>query len=467
MQSTMTAGRLLPFETCLPLWSSVIPSWIEEVARWNDFGLLALRGNARIKLRSEVPVRPRSSAIVVLIGLSVVGCSGSDAGSGRSAGGSPGLSGSGGAISSNGGVATVGGNAANGGSSASEGGAPSNGGSNASGGKTSATGGSSATQGGSENAGGAAPASGGSPQATGGKATGGAANGGATTSVGGASSNGGSNLGGAATGGSSAAGGSATGGKAAAGGAATGGTALGGKAATGGATATGGVATGGSTAANCSGPSLTGGTQTCSTNQTGSVGSYGWSIWSTQSGGCITPYGGGTSAFKAVWNNAGDFLAREGCSWNATKTYDQYGDITADYAYTKSGNAGGYSYIGIYGWSENPLHEFYVVDDWFGSGPPTAGGTLVDTFTVDGGTYKIYTHTQTNQASIIGTATFVQYFSIRQTARQCGHIDVTAHFKKWASLGMTLGNMYEAKLLIEAGGGSGNIDFTSGTMACN
>jgi len=446
---------------------------VEEVARWNDFGLLARRGNARMKLLSEVPVRPRSSTIAVLIGLSVVGCSGSDAGSGRSAGGTPGLGVSGGAIASNGGVATVGGNAANGGSSVSKGGTPSNGGSNASGGTTSATGGSSATQGGSANTGGSASTNGGSSQATGGKATGGAAIGGATTSVGGASSNGGSDLGGAATGGkaatggSSAVGGAASGGKTAAGGAATGGASAGGKAATDGSPATGGAATGGSTAANCSGPSLTGGTQTCSTNQTGSVGSYGWSIWSTQSGGCITPYGGGTSAFKAVWNNAGDFLAREGCSWNATKTYDQYGDITADYAYTKSGSAGGYSYIGIYGWSENPLHEFYVVDDWFGSGPPTAGGTLVDTFTVDGGTYKIYTHTQTNQASIIGTATFVQYFSIRQTARQCGHIDVTAHFKKWASLGMTLGNMYEAKLLIEAGGGSGNIDFTSGTMACN
>ena len=55
---------------------------VEEVARWNDFGLLARRGNARMKLFSEVPVRPRSSTISVLIGLFVVGCSGSDAGSG-------------------------------------------------------------------------------------------------------------------------------------------------------------------------------------------------------------------------------------------------------------------------------------------------------------------------------------------------------------------------------------------------
>ena len=105
------------------------------------------------------------------------------------------------------------------------------------------------------------------------------------------------------------------------------------------------------------------------------------------------------------------------------------------------------------------------MDNWFGSGPPTGGGTQVGSFTVDGGTYKIYTHT--NQPSIIGTATFVQYFSVRQTARQCGHIDVFPHFKEWANLGLTLGNLYEAKLLIEAGGGSGSIDYSSGAMTCN
>ena len=36
--------------------------------------------------------------------------------------------------------------------------------------------------------------------------------------------------------------------------------------------------------------------------------------------------------------------------------------------------------------------------------------------------------------------------------------------REWASLGMTLGKMYEAKLLVEAGGGVGSIDYTLGTM---
>src|SRR5437870_3329958 len=84
------------------------------------------------------------------------------------------------------------------------------------------------------------------------------------------------------------------------------------------------------------GPALTAGTQTCSSNKTGTVGSFGWSIWSSGSGGCITP-SGNTAAFKATWSNSGDFLARMGFQWNETKTFDQYGNVGADFAYTKTG----------------------------------------------------------------------------------------------------------------------------------
>jgi hypothetical protein len=58
----------------------------------------------------------------------------------------------------------------------------------------------------------------------------------------------------------------------------------------------------------------------------------------------------------------------------------------------------------------------------------------------------------------------MQYFSIRQKARQCGHISLTEHFNKWKSLGLNLGKMYEAKLLVEVGGGSGSIDYSLGQM---
>ena len=212
------------------------------------------------------------------------------------------------------------------------------------------------------------------------------------------------------------------------------------------------------------GPALTAGTETCAASKTGKTANFSWSIWSNASGGCITP-SGNTAAFKATWANPGNFLARDGFQWNETQTYDQYGTLGADYAYARTGTGGGFSYVGIYGWSNMPLIEYYILDDWFGTGSaPTAGGTLKGTFDVDGGTYKIYTHQQVNQPSIHGNTTFMQYFSIRQTARQCGHISITEHFNKWKSLGLELGKMYEAKLLVEVGGGTGSIDYSVGNM---
>ena len=306
---------------------------------------------------------------------------------------------------------------------------------------------------------GGAQANGGAP-AAGGTASGGSgfSNGGSPSA--GGSANGGSG-GGFSNGGSPAAGGTASGGTSATGG--SGGTGSGGMAGGGqaGSSAQGG--SGGGSQVNCSAPPLTGGTQHCSSNASGTANSYTWTIWSSGSGGCMTTYGTG-AAYKATWNNSGDFLAREGFQWDETKTYDQLGTISADFAYTKTGSGGGYSFIGIYGWSNNPLVEYYIVEDWYGSGPPTGGGQKQGTLDVDGGTYDIYTHTQNNQPSIHGNATFPQFFSVRRTARQCGHISISEHFKKWGSLGMNLGKMYEAKILVEVGGGSGSIDFSTASM---
>jgi hypothetical protein len=209
---------------------------------------------------------------------------------------------------------------------------------------------------------------------------------------------------------------------------------------------------------------LSGGT-TYSSDGVGNVaGGYHYELWHDGGGSMkMTVYGQG-AAFKADWNNAGDFLARVGLKWDSTKTYDQYGTISADYSFTKTGTGGGYSFIGIYGWTKSPLIEYYIVEDWFGNGPPTGGGSLEGSFDVDGGTYKIYKFQRVSKPSIEGTSTFWQFFSVRQKARQCGHISITEHFNKWKSLNLTLGKMYEAKILVEAGGGQGTFDLHSATM---
>jgi endo-1,4-beta-xylanase len=205
-----------------------------------------------------------------------------------------------------------------------------------------------------------------------------------------------------------------------------------------------------------------GGTSHCSSNQSGMVGTQQWTIWSSGSGGCLITYGS-TAAFSATWSNSGDFLARVGLNLGSNKTYDQFGTIAADFAETKSGNGGGYSSIGVYGWSVSPLVEWYVTEDSY-NGLGTSG-TKKGTFTIDGeGTYNVYQRMQNNQPSIQGNASFPQFISVRTSARTCGHISLSKHFDAWKSFGMTLGKMEEAKVLVEAGGGSGRIDFPTASV---
>jgi len=59
----------------------------------------------------------------------------------------------------------------------------------------------------------------------------------------------------------------------------------------------------------------------------------------------------------------------------------------------------------------------------------------------------------------------VQYFSVRQTARTCGVMSVSQHFAAWAKMNMPLGNLEEARLLIEAGNNpGGSITFSVATV---
>ena len=274
---------------------------------------------------------------------------------------------------------------------------------------------------------------------------------GGTTGTGGTGTGGLTGTGGTGTGG-------AKGGAPGTGGTGTGG-AKGGASGTGGATATGG--TGGAGTDPCTVTTLpSGGTAHNSSNASGTAAGLDWTIWSNGSAGTITTFT--TPAFSASWNNSGDFLARVGLQWNDTKTYDQLGTVNAEYSETKTGSGGGYSYIGIYGWSVNPCVEWYIVDDSYNKMPVNPGSTTnKGTAMIDGGTYTLYTRptSGTGGSKCSGVSNWTQFYSVRQTARQCGQISISQHFAAWAAAGMTLGKMDQAQILVEVGGGSGSISF--------
>lgn len=93
----------------------------------------------------------------------------------------------------------------------------------------------------------------------------------------------------------------------------------------------------------------------------------------------------------------------------------------------------------MYGWTRNPLIEYYVVEN-FGSYDPSSAAQQKGTVNVDGSTYRILQTQRTNQPSIEGTSTFQQYWSVRNNKRTGGSVNMAAHFNAWANLGMRLGS---------------------------
>jgi len=213
----------------------------------------------------------------------------------------------------------------------------------------------------------------------------------------------------------------------------------------------------------CSSASHSGQSVKTSGNKTGSIGSVGYEMWADSGNNSATFYSDGS--FSCSFSSAKDYLCRSGLSFDSTKTHSQIGHLYADFKLVKQNIANvDYSYVGIYGWTRSPLVEYYIVDNWLSQYRPGdwVGNKKHGDFTIDGAQYTVYENTRTGP-SIDGNTTFKQYFSIRKQARDCGTIDISAHFAQWEKLGMTLGKMHEAKVLGEAGsngaGTSGTADF--------
>jgi endo-1,4-beta-xylanase len=302
---------------------------------------------------------------------------------------------------------------------------------------------------------------GGSP-GTGGGATGGSSATGGSPGTGGLTSTGGVTGTGGAKGGTT-----GTGGITGTGGAKGGTTGTGGTPGTGGTTSTGGSTGGAGSSGTCTTGTLpSGGTMHTGDTQ-GTADGLTWQLWANGSGGSITTFS--VPAFSAAWANSGDFLARIGLEWgNSGKAVSSLGTVTAQFAETKTGNAGGYSYIGIYGWSVNPCIEWYIVDDSFNTMPVNPGSTTnKGTVTIDGGSYILYTRPTTGTGGNrcgSSVTSWNQFYSVRKTARTCGQISISDHFSAWSAAGMTLGSVLEASILMEAGGGTGSIAFPTANV---
>jgi len=113
----------------------------------------------------------------------------------------------------------------------------------------------------------------------------------------------------------------------------------------------------------CSNAQHSGTSDKITSNKVGSINGIGYELWADGGSNSATFYSDGS--FSCSFQNSKDYLCRSGLSFDSTQTHDQIGHIYADFKLVKQNIRNvDYSYVGIYGWSRNPLVEWYIVDNW-------------------------------------------------------------------------------------------------------
>lgn len=192
--------------------------------------------------------------------------------------------------------------------------------------------------------------------------------------------------------------------------------------------------------------------QTITSNQTGTHGGYYYTYWKDTGSATMNLGSGGN--YSVNWNlGGGNFVGGKGWSTGSSSRNVGYNAGV----WSPNGNA----YLCLYGWTTNPLIEYYVVDSWGSWRPP--GGSSQGNISANGGTYNMYRTLRTNAPSIIGTATFWQNWSVRTSKRATGSNQVISfgnHVNGWNSKGWNLGNHNYQVMATEGFQSSGSSNLT-------
>jgi endo-1,4-beta-xylanase len=173
-----------------------------------------------------------------------------------------------------------------------------------------------------------------------------------------------------------------------------------------------------------------------------------YEFWRDTGGGCMVAKPDG---FSIMWGEDNNVLARKGV---------RPGTRNEVFHYVASYMADGTSFMGVYGWLQDPLVEYYIVDSWGGARPPGSRGEHLGSVEADDGNYDMYRAQQVDKPSIEpNVTTFTQYWSVRYSKRSCGTISVGRHFTAWENAGLDIGRFYEVSFVVEGylSTGSGDV----------
>jgi len=176
---------------------------------------------------------------------------------------------------------------------------------------------------------------------------------------------------------------------------------------------------------------------------------YLYNIWADAGEGSITP--GAKAAYHMEFQNAHNLLAKSGLRPGAKNTTIMYNltDLVHD--------PDTHMMVAVYGWSKNPLKEWYIVESWEGERPPSFGlwpffHCRKETITCNGGQYDIYKTWRGPfpAPSVEGDTQFEQYWSVRREPRTSGTINTQIHFDAFDRHFEHLGYLYEVTMVTEA-----------------